>query len=134
LPLTITLNSGSHQIDGIIFDLDGTLVDSSLNFNLIRQQVGCPLGQDMLTFIATLADENQRQQAADLVIAHEMRDADQSRWLPGAQTLVNTLHQHNIPQAIVTRNSIPATLTPFFPATISSVAPLTITCSTSSQW
>lgn len=97
------------QIDGIIFDLDGTLVDSSLDFKWLRQQVGCPLGTDMLKFIDAISDEKQRQQATDLVLAHEMSDASRSRWLPGAQQLIEQLHQHNIAQAIVTRNSVAAT-------------------------
>lgn len=97
------------QLDGIIFDLDGTLVDSTLDFVAMRQQVGCPLGTDMLKFIAAMADETQRKQAADLVLEHEMQDARCSRWLPGAKQLVDLLHQHNIPQAIVTRNSAEAT-------------------------
>jgi HAD superfamily hydrolase (TIGR01549 family) len=99
----------NQQIDGIIFDLDGTLVDSSLNFTLMRQHLGCPLGEDILQFIASMADPLQRQQAADLIIEHEMNDAEISRWLPGAQQLINLLHQHKIPQAIVTRNSADAT-------------------------
>lgn len=31
-----------QHIKGIIFDLDGTLVSSSLDFNAIRRDIGCP--------------------------------------------------------------------------------------------
>ncbi|MCJ8273181.1 MAG: HAD-IA family hydrolase [Psychrosphaera sp.] len=97
-----------NHIDGIIFDMDGTLVDSSLDFVLMRQQVGCPQDVDMLKFIDAINDPVERQRCADLVIEHELQDARQSRWLPGAQQLMQQLHQHQIPQAIVTRNSAQA--------------------------
>ena len=31
-----------NNIRGVIFDLDGTLVSSELDFSLIKAQVGCP--------------------------------------------------------------------------------------------
>jgi HAD superfamily hydrolase (TIGR01509 family) len=95
-------------VDGIIFDLDGTLVDATLNFVLIRQQVGCPQGTDLLKFIAAMEDKEMRKHASDIVLSHELEDARQSKWLPGGEHLVNRLHQLNIPQAIVTRNSAQA--------------------------
>jgi HAD superfamily hydrolase (TIGR01509 family) len=96
-------------VDGVIFDMDGTLVNSTLDFALMRKLVGCPLGVDMLKFIEAMEDKKQREQAANLVIEHEMTDARSSQWLPGAKELVNLLHQRNIPMAIVTRNSVEAT-------------------------
>lgn len=74
---TKTLTPLIHHIDGIIFDMDGTLVDSSLNFILMRQLVGCPQGIDMLKFIDAIDDPSERQRCADLVIAHELQDARQ---------------------------------------------------------
>lgn len=38
-----------EAIKGVIFDLDGTLVSSELNFSLIKAQVGCPADQDLLS-------------------------------------------------------------------------------------
>lgn len=93
-----------NQLDGIIFDLDGTLVDASLDFALMREQVGCPEGVDMLKFIDTKPDPDERRRCHALVIEHEMRDAKQSQWLPGAKSLVTKLHNLSRPQAIVTRN------------------------------
>ena len=103
-----TLNLLDTAVKGVIFDLDGTLVESSLNFTLIRKQLGCPKSSDLLTFIDNIKDSKSRLKAQMLVIEHELEDAHQSKWLPGAQALVSRLHQLNIPQAIVTRNSADA--------------------------
>jgi beta-phosphoglucomutase-like phosphatase (HAD superfamily) len=92
----------NYTIKGVIYDLDGTLVSSSLNFQAMRQAVGCPQDLDMLAFIAAIEDPQQRQQAQQLVLDHEHQDAMTSTWLPGAQQLVN---QIQLPQAIVTRNN-----------------------------
>ncbi|MEC7509296.1 MAG: HAD family hydrolase, partial [Pseudomonadota bacterium] len=42
-------------IRGVIFDLDGTLVESSLNFTQMRADVGCPQNEDILTFVNALS-------------------------------------------------------------------------------
>ncbi len=52
------LNSlrGSYlkHIRGIVFDLDGTLVTSNLDFSLIRSELGCPDGLDVLAYVDQL--------------------------------------------------------------------------------
>lgn len=92
------------NIAGIIFDLDGTLVASQLDFTLLREQVGCPADMDILDYVANLPAQPQ-QQALDIIEHHELEDAQSSHWLPGAQNLVNAIIQLGLPVAIVTRNS-----------------------------
>jgi len=92
------------NVKGVIFDLDGTLVSSTLNFPLLRSLIGCPDQEDLLRFIDQINDVDQQQQAHDVVKQHEMDDAQRSDWLPGAQALVLQLNQQQIPLAIVTRN------------------------------
>ncbi|WP_368737586.1 HAD family hydrolase [Oceanospirillum sediminis] len=87
-----------------MFDLDGTLLSSDLNFQLLRELTGCPAGGDILAHIDSLECEQQKQQAHDIVREHEMRDAGQSHWLPGAREMVYGLKQHGFQMAIVTRN------------------------------
>lgn len=93
-----------NKIRGFIFDLDGTLVSSKLNFALIRKQINCPADQDLLTFIANI--ECQQQQAAALanVHKHELEDAHDAVLLPGVFELLTSLEQKGLPTAIVTRN------------------------------
>ncbi|MBP0047263.1 HAD family hydrolase [Marinobacterium sp. AK62] len=92
------------HIQGIIFDLDGTLVSSSLNFRAIKQEIGCPPEADVLTFLEGLP-EHKQQAAMAVIHRHEQRDAEQSDWIPGAKAFVDRCDAQGIPMAIVTRNS-----------------------------
>lgn len=94
---------------GVIFDLDGTLVSSTLDFALIRQQIGCPENTDLLSFIDAMPVESERDQAARIVLQHELDDARNAMWLSGAREFVSRLAQQQLPMAIVTRNCIQAT-------------------------
>lgn len=98
-----------ESVKGVIFDLDGTLLTSSLNFMGIRQQIKCPPQQDILGYIAGLSKEEQLI-AEYTVIEHELNDALSAKWIPGAQQAMALLRNCNIPMAIVTRNSKEATL------------------------
>ncbi|MGO4894014.1 HAD family hydrolase [Flavobacterium sp. W21_SRS_FM6] len=96
-------------IKGIIFDLDGTLLTSSLDFKAIREQIHCPSHLDVLSFIAGLPAQTQ-EVANQVVLAHEMADAQDSMWISGAEQAIASLKKRKIPIAIVTRNSKQATL------------------------
>lgn len=94
-----------YPIKGVIYDLDGTLVESSLNFKAMREAVNCPPHCDLLHYIEQISDETEQRQAMQLILDHEQRDALTAKVLPGALALVNWLKQQDIPQAIVTRNN-----------------------------
>ncbi|MBV0933130.1 HAD family hydrolase [Marinobacterium weihaiense] len=92
------------QLRGVIFDLDGTLVSSSLDFPAIKREIGCPVDADVLTFLETLSPQ-QRHAAQAVIHRHELQDAQGCDWIPGARAFVETCLQQRIPMAIVTRNS-----------------------------
>lgn len=98
-----------NNAQGVIFDLDGTLVSSALDFAAIRQQIGCPEGIDVLKFISTLRTESQRSEASQTVLQHELADAEDAVWLSGAKEFINQLVSLKLPMAIVTRNCCEAT-------------------------
>ncbi len=50
-----------EPVRGVVFDLDGTLVDSRLDFEAMRRQMNLPKGAPLLETIAQLPSE----QAAD---------------------------------------------------------------------
>ncbi|MCU7553389.1 HAD-IA family hydrolase [Alteromonas sp. ASW11-19] len=97
------------NIKGVIFDLDGTLVESRLNFTRMRDDVGCPQDQDILEFVEAITCATTKQQAQERILQHELEDADTAKWLPLGREMVENILQHQLPMAIVTRNCRQAT-------------------------
>jgi HAD superfamily hydrolase (TIGR01549 family) len=98
----------STVLKGVIFDMDGTLVDSRLDFAAMRRETGCPDGVGLLEYSASLGE--QRQLAVNAIIhRHEMAGAELASWMPGACELLQGLTAAGVPVGIVTRNSRPAT-------------------------
>lgn len=98
---------GEHQ--GVIFDLDGTLVDSKLDFSLLCQQLGWPAGTPILEHLATMTDSSEYQQALSIIEQFELAGAEAAQWMPGAAELLVVLQQLQVPTAILTRNMRSAT-------------------------
>lgn len=94
---------------GVIFDLDGTLVDSQLDFSAMRSETGCPAGIGLLEYRDTLGSERERKQIDRVIHRHEMAGARVASWMPGARHLLLTLAAMNMHLGVVTRNSRPAT-------------------------
>ena len=97
------------EIRGGAFDLDGTLVDSKLDFDAMRADLGFPSNQPILEHLATLTGQRQIEQANEIILAHEMAGAKAASWMPGAQAFVELLHSQQLPMAILTRNIKQAT-------------------------
>ncbi len=95
------------HIRGVIFDLDGTLVSSSLDFIQIRKAIGCPVA-DVLAHVDSLSDE-ERRQAMGTIESFEMQDALTSVPLEGAHECIGLLEKLGLPKAILTRNCQQAT-------------------------
>jgi HAD superfamily hydrolase (TIGR01509 family) len=98
-----------QHIKAVIFDLDGTLVDSALNFSAICDEIGWPHGTALLEQLALLDDAFERDRVLQIICRHEMDGARQARWMPGAQQCLQQLLQANIPLALLTRNMRAAT-------------------------
>ncbi|MGP9672868.1 HAD family hydrolase [Pseudoalteromonas sp. AOP31-A2-14] len=98
------MNALDNKISGIIFDLDGTLVSSELDFSLIKAQIGCPIQDDLLTFIDNLPSPYMREEALDIVHQHELIDAQYATLMPGVAEAIDKLKIQGVPMAIVTRN------------------------------
>ena len=98
-----------HKLLGVIFDLDNTLVSSTLNFDNIRTALGCEKDVDLLDFVDTLPEEQQNK-ANELIVEFEINDALNANKLLGTDALLALLSQLDIPCAIVTRNCREAAL------------------------
>jgi hydrogenase expression/formation protein HypE len=95
-----------YRIDAVLFDFDGTLTEpGSLDFSIIKKQVGCPLDQPVLEFIQSMDDETASRNAMAALDAFETAGAHQSVPRPGAETLIGWLKATGIPTGILTRNS-----------------------------
>lgn len=97
------------DIKGVIFDLDGTLLESRLDFAAMRKAIDCPSDTDILVFIAAISCEKARGHAESLVLQHELTDAKTAGWLTIGKQMVEKVTAAGLPMAIVTRNSREAT-------------------------
>lgn len=93
---------GSHQ--GYIFDLDGTLVDSKLDFSALCRQLGWPEGTLILEHLATLPEPEQ-QWAGAQIHQFELAGAMQATLMPGVTDMLAEFAELGLPTAILTRNS-----------------------------
>lgn len=108
--LTPKLNQKlNHKYAGLIFDLDNTLVSSSLNFITIRNAINCPNNSDILSFIHSLPPK-QKKHAEETIHHYEMLDANNAIKLTGTDEILALVTQLQIPYAIVTRNNTEAAL------------------------
>ena len=90
---------------GVIFDLDGTLADSKLDFKAMRRDLGFAEQTPILEAIAAQVDERMRQQSLAIVLRHELQGALAATLMPGVSELLARLHAENIKIGIFTRNA-----------------------------
>jgi HAD superfamily hydrolase (TIGR01509 family) len=93
------------KIRGVIFDLDGTLVDSGLDFPLMRREMGLPLGMPILEGLAEIPPGERLDECLRILDRHEREAAERATLMPGAGELLARLTAQNIFQGILTRNS-----------------------------
>ena len=93
------------KFKGVFFDLDGTLVDSYLNFDAIRAELNFPKGAPILEEIEKLTSLDDQNACHEVVHKHEWEGAEKSTLIPGVRDLVQWLNDRNIPTGVLTRNS-----------------------------
>jgi phosphoglycolate phosphatase len=92
-------------VQGVIFDLDGTLVDSRLDFDAMRRDMGLPPGLPILEALDEVPEGAAKQRMHDVLAAHELEGADRATLFPGARCLLAQLRQAGLPLGLMTRNS-----------------------------
>ena len=92
------------MIRGIIFDLDGTLVDSGLDFEQMRREMGLPAGMPILEGIRALSAADA-ERSLRILHEHEWAGCERATLLPGVAELVAHLRERHWRMGIVTRNS-----------------------------
>lgn len=94
----------NFSIKSIVFDLDGTLVDSQLDFDKMRADIGIPRREPILEYIETQDDEFKKH-AEEIIHKHELIGLEVAKIIRDADEFLNELKSLNIPTAILTRNS-----------------------------
>jgi HAD superfamily hydrolase (TIGR01509 family) len=89
---------------GVIFDLDGTLVDSQLDFDQMRREMGIPAGHTILEALE-LAPPHEAERMWRIVAEHELRGVERATVLPGVREFLHELARRGIHRAVLTRNS-----------------------------
>lgn len=89
---------------GLIFDLDGTLADTKLDFPKICREAGVAPGTPLLEYCESLDDKVRASEIHQIIERHEMEGAHQSSWIGDAENMLQFLTALQIPLAIVTRN------------------------------
>jgi HAD superfamily hydrolase (TIGR01549 family) len=91
-------------LKGIIFDLDGTLVDSPLDFDAIRQDLGLSKGAPILEEIAARHREEQIEMHRKL-LDHELQAAKAASPMEGVEDFLRLARVSGWKLAIFTRNA-----------------------------
>ncbi len=91
-------------VTGIIFDLDGTLVDVEISFTELRRRLGLPPTGDILGYVNSLP-EPERSEAYSIIDELEDAGVEGSRPVAGMERLLSYLEEQELPFAVVTRAS-----------------------------
>jgi HAD superfamily hydrolase (TIGR01509 family) len=92
------------RFDGVIFDMDGTLVRSPLDFAAIRSRLGVPPDHGVLEHIRALAPGDRRR-AERTLLDMELAAARQARPAPYARQTLDAVRRAGLKTALLTRNA-----------------------------
>lgn len=105
------------HVEGVIFDLDGTLVDSGLDFDQMRTDMGLAPDDPILESLEAMRGQ-QRIDCEQVLLRHEREGVGRAVPYPGVLDLLKQLVARGLRLAILTRNRGDCTR-----ATISAVLP-----------
>ncbi|KAI2630018.1 HAD-like protein [Xylaria nigripes] len=93
------------NLQGVIFDVDGTLcLPQNYMFAQMRSVLGIPKTTDILTHIALLPTETERETAMQAIRAIEREAMESQEAQPGLRKLMQYLQDQGIRKGICTRN------------------------------
>jgi HAD superfamily hydrolase (TIGR01549 family) len=91
-------------IKAVIFDLDGTLTQPTLDFDIIREEMGLALdGKPILEAMVTMTPP-QLEKAQKVLLVHEERAVECSELHHGAKETIDALRNRGLQIGVLTRN------------------------------
>ena len=92
--------------EGIIFDMDGTLSVSYIDYVKMRSSIDIPYG-DLFTVMETWTDGQRIKAAVEIILDIESKAAVKSHAMPGMYDLLDFLRRHDdVKIGLVTRNTV----------------------------
>lgn len=88
----------------VLFDMDGTLIETRIDFQELRRRLGVPDGDSILDWIEE-HEEPERSHLHGVLDEVEREAADSAALLPGARRTLDWLAERDVPYGILTRNS-----------------------------
>jgi HAD superfamily hydrolase (TIGR01509 family) len=95
----------TRAYDGVIFDMDGTLIESNIDFAGIRIALGIPEEEGILEWIDARPDDEGRRHAHRYLLERELAAVRGARLMPGADRLCRAVEQSDLRSALLTRNA-----------------------------
>lgn len=95
----------TNSIRGILFDLDGVLVENELDFELISREIFGEVRSPLLESISRIKNQFERRRAHSILEKHERRAANSCILKEGVSELLKSLDEWDMQKGVVTRNS-----------------------------
>ena len=93
-----------QNYDGIIFDMDGTIVESMVNFKTIRAELGIAPDIGIIEHINQMPPD-QAEWANSILRKHELQGAENASLIPGALEILSVVRRAGLKTALLTRNT-----------------------------
>lgn len=94
-----------RKLKGVLFDLDGVIVENMLDFKRISEQIFGEVKFPLLENISQIKDEEEKKRAHFILNAHEQRAANRCQLKEGINQVIKFLDRYNIKKGVITRNS-----------------------------
>jgi len=91
-------------IRGVIFDLDGTLLKTRIDFPALRREIGATHAEDIIEYMKTL-EPGPLARAREILERHEDEASRCSELNDGTEEVLRFLENRGLPAAVFTRNS-----------------------------
>jgi beta-phosphoglucomutase-like phosphatase (HAD superfamily) len=99
------MTSPRPLLRGVVFDMDGTLTIPNLDFVEMYRRCGVEANKDILAEIRNNMSADQASQASAIIEEMEEEGRRTLQLMPGLLELTHWLQAHQIPTALVMRNT-----------------------------